>query len=138
MPISAHPFENPSAVTNIIQMPTIFVLGAGLTLTFGTAVGRFRQGWALLAAMLVLFLAGDHHPRHPPPPGLTIDIIDSGRGLPESEESMLFDRFRRVEGGDQQGGIGLGLAIVKGFAQAMGLIVAAANRGDEAGSRFSI
>ena len=55
---SAHPFENPSAVVNFIQMLTIFVLGAGLTLTFGKAVGRFRQGWALLAAMLVLFLAG--------------------------------------------------------------------------------
>ena len=55
---SAHPFENPSAVVNFIQMLTIFVLGAGLTLTFGKAVGRFRQGWALLAAMLVLFLTG--------------------------------------------------------------------------------
>ena len=55
---SAHPFENPGAVANFIQMLTIFVLGAGLTLTFGKAVGRFRQGWALLAAMLVLFMAG--------------------------------------------------------------------------------
>ena len=71
-------------------------------------------------------------------PGLTIDIVDSGRGLPEGEESTLFDRFRRVEGGDQQGGTGLGLAIVKGFAQAMGLSVAAANRGDVPGSRFTI
>lgn len=37
-------------------------------------------------------------------PGLTIDILDNGRGLPEGEENKLFDRFRRVEGGDQQGG----------------------------------
>ena len=71
-------------------------------------------------------------------PGMAIEIIDSGRGLPTGEESTLFDRFRRVEGGDQQGGTGLGLAIVKGFAVAMGLSVSAANRGDEPGSRFTI
>lgn len=55
---SAHPFENPTALSNFLQMLTIFVLGAGLTLTFGKAVGRVRQGWAILATMLVLFLLG--------------------------------------------------------------------------------
>ena len=55
---SAHPFENPNAVSNFIQMLSIFVLGAGLTLTFGRAVGNVRQGWAILAAMLILFLGG--------------------------------------------------------------------------------
>jgi K+-transporting ATPase ATPase A chain len=55
---SAHPFENPSALVNMIQMLSIFVLGAGLTLTFGKAVGNVRQGWAILAAMLILFLGG--------------------------------------------------------------------------------
>ena len=55
---SAHPFENPSAISNFIQMLSIFVLGAGLTLTFGKAVGNVRQGWAILAAMLLLFIAG--------------------------------------------------------------------------------
>ncbi|HEX8446110.1 MAG TPA: potassium-transporting ATPase subunit KdpA [Sphingomonas sp.] len=55
---SAHPFENPSALSNLLQMLTIFVLGAGLTLTFGKAVGNVRQGWAILAAMLLLFIAG--------------------------------------------------------------------------------
>ena len=55
---SAHPFENPSALSNFIQMLSIFVLGAGLTLTFGKAVGNARQGWAILAAMLILFLGG--------------------------------------------------------------------------------
>ena len=55
---SAHPFENPTALANFVQMLSIFVLGAGLTLTFGKAVGRFRQGWALLAAMMVIFIAG--------------------------------------------------------------------------------
>ncbi len=55
---SAHPFENPSDWTNMIQMLSIFVLGFGLTWTFGKAVGDTRQGWAILAAMSVLFLAG--------------------------------------------------------------------------------
>jgi K+-transporting ATPase ATPase A chain len=55
---SAHPFENPNAISNFIQMLSIFVLGAGLTLTFGKSVGNVRQGWAILAAMLLLFIGG--------------------------------------------------------------------------------
>lgn len=55
---SAHPFENPTALTNLVQMLSIFVIGFGLTWTFGKAVGNTRQGWAVLSAMLVLFLAG--------------------------------------------------------------------------------
>ena len=55
---SAHPFENPTALTNFVQMLSIFVLGAGLTWCFGKAVGNVRQGWAILAAMLILFVAG--------------------------------------------------------------------------------
>jgi K+-transporting ATPase ATPase A chain len=55
---SAHPFENPSAFTNFLQMVSIFAIGAGLTWTFGKAVGNTRQGWAILSAMLALFLAG--------------------------------------------------------------------------------
>ncbi|PTW45904.1 K+-transporting ATPase ATPase A chain [Sphingomonas faeni] len=55
---SAHPFENPTALVNFVQMLSIFVIGFGLTWTFGKAVGNTRQGWAILSAMLVLFLAG--------------------------------------------------------------------------------
>ncbi len=55
---SAHPFENPSALTNFVQMISIFALGVGLTYTFGKAVGDTRQGWAILSAMTILFLAG--------------------------------------------------------------------------------
>ena len=55
---SAHPFENPTAWVNFVQMVSIFALGAGLTWTFGRAVGDQRQGWAIFAAMLLLFLAG--------------------------------------------------------------------------------
>ena len=55
---SAHPFENPTALTNLIQMLAIFAIGAALTNTFGRMVGNERQGWAILAAMLVLFVVG--------------------------------------------------------------------------------
>ncbi len=55
---SAHPFENPSALTNLVQMLSIFALGVGLTYTFGKAVNDARQGWAILAAMAILFVAG--------------------------------------------------------------------------------
>lgn len=55
---AAHPFENPTALSNFVQMLSIFVLGAGLTNVFGRMVGNQRQGWAILAAMGVLFIAG--------------------------------------------------------------------------------
>lgn len=55
---SAHPYENPTALSNLVQMLSIFVIGAALTNVFGRAVGDERQGWAILAAMGVLFLAG--------------------------------------------------------------------------------
>ena len=55
---SAHPFENPTAVTNLIQVLSIFTIGAGLTAMFGRMVGDRRQGWAVFAAMGLLFLAG--------------------------------------------------------------------------------
>ena len=55
---SAHPFENPTALTDLVQMLSIFAIGAGLTWCFGKAVGNTRQGWAILAAMMLLFFAG--------------------------------------------------------------------------------
>jgi len=55
---SAHPFENPTALSNLVQMVLIFVLGAGLTNLFGRMVGDERQGWAIFATMGLLFLAG--------------------------------------------------------------------------------
>ncbi|KQS03450.1 potassium-transporting ATPase subunit A [Sphingomonas sp. Leaf357] len=55
---SAHPFENPTALTNLVQMLSIFAIGFGLTWCFGKAVGNTRQGWAILAAMTLLFVAG--------------------------------------------------------------------------------
>ena len=55
---SAHPFENPNALTNFVQMLCIFALGAGLTNMFGRMIGQEKQGWAIFSAMSVLFLIG--------------------------------------------------------------------------------
>ena len=55
---AAHPFENPTALSNFVQMISIFALGAAMTNVFGRMVGNQRQGWAILAVMGVLFLAG--------------------------------------------------------------------------------
>jgi potassium-transporting ATPase potassium-binding subunit len=55
---AAHPFENPTALSNFVQMISIFALGAALTNVFGRMVGNQRQGWAILGVMGVLFIAG--------------------------------------------------------------------------------
>jgi len=55
---AAHPFENPTALANFVQMISIFALGAALTNVFGRMVGNQRQGWAILAVMGVLFISG--------------------------------------------------------------------------------
>jgi K+-transporting ATPase ATPase A chain len=55
---SAHPFENPTPVTNFIQLILIFIIPAGLTYMFGVLVGDRRQGWTLFSACAVMFLAG--------------------------------------------------------------------------------
>ena len=55
---AAHPFENPTALSNFVQMLSIFLIGAAMTNVFGRMVGNQRQGWAILAVMGVLFIAG--------------------------------------------------------------------------------
>jgi K+-transporting ATPase ATPase A chain len=55
---SAHPFENPTPLSNFLQILSIFAIGSGLTYMFGKMAGDTRQGWAIWAAMLILFLAG--------------------------------------------------------------------------------
>jgi K+-transporting ATPase ATPase A chain len=55
---AAHPFENPTALSNFVQIISIFAIGAALTNVFGRMVGDQRQGWAILAVMGVLFVAG--------------------------------------------------------------------------------
>ncbi len=55
---SAHPFENPTPFANLLQMLAIFAIPAGLTYTYGRMAGASRQGWAIFAAMSLLFFAG--------------------------------------------------------------------------------
>jgi K+-transporting ATPase ATPase A chain len=55
---AAHPFENPTALSNLVQMIAIFAIGAALTNVFGCMVGNQKQGWALFAVMGILFVAG--------------------------------------------------------------------------------
>ncbi len=55
---SAHPFENPNGLTNLVEILLILVVGAALTNTFGRMIGSQRQGWMLLGVMAVLFLGG--------------------------------------------------------------------------------
>ena len=55
---SSHPYENPTPLTNFLELLSILVISSALTYTFGRMVGDTRQGWALFAAMAVMFLAG--------------------------------------------------------------------------------
>jgi potassium-transporting ATPase potassium-binding subunit len=55
---SAHPFENPTPLTNFLQILAIFIIPVGLTYTFGVMVGDRRQGWAIFGACAVMFLVG--------------------------------------------------------------------------------
>ena len=57
---SAHPFENPTPFTNLIELFCIFAIWAGLTYTLGRMTGSQRHGWAVWAAMAILFLCGSH------------------------------------------------------------------------------
>lgn len=55
---SAHPFENPTPLTNLLQMLAILLIAASLTYTYGKMTGSTRQGWAVFSAMLLLFVVG--------------------------------------------------------------------------------
>jgi K+-transporting ATPase ATPase A chain len=55
---SAHPFENPNAISNVLQIWSMLVIAAAMPYTFGRMVGETRQGWALLSAMLAILVAG--------------------------------------------------------------------------------
>jgi len=71
--------------------------------------------------------------------GIALSVIDQGPGIPPGRESHVFETFTRIEGDDRsKGGTGLGLAIVKGFAEAMGMSVAATNVSDPYGACFTL
>lgn len=78
---SAHPYENPTALANLFQMVAIFLIPAGLCFAFGRLVGDRRQGWAILAAMTVLFVvmtAGVMTAEHQAHPALAALGVEGG------------------------------------------------------------
>ncbi len=84
---SAHPFENPTAWTNLLSMLLMPLIGAALTNFFGRMVGDERQGWALLGAMLVLLIVGT----------LTLHAVEGG-GNPLFENARLDQTAGNLEG----------------------------------------
>ena len=104
---SAHPYENPNALTNFLEMLAVLLIPAALVYTFGYAVGDTRQGWALLAAMVlvfavaVIFLAAAEHHGNPAMNALGVDqahtALQSGGNMEGKETrfgiaaSVLFD-----------------------------------------------
>ncbi len=89
---SAHPFENPTPLTNFIQMLSIFLIPAALCFTFGRMVGDTRQGWAVLAAMTILFVTLAYTAMHfelQANPLLTQLGVDPAAGNMEGKETRF-------------------------------------------------
>ena len=89
---SAHPFENPTPLTNFIQMLSIFLIPAALCFTFGRMVGDTRQGWAVLAAMTLMFVvlaAAAMHFEQQANPLLTQLGVDPSVGNMEGKETRF-------------------------------------------------
>ncbi|MDE3116918.1 MAG: potassium-transporting ATPase subunit KdpA, partial [Pseudomonadota bacterium] len=88
---SAHPFENPNAITNLIEMWAILVISAALTYTFGVMVKNTRQGWAIFAVMGILFLGGvsaTYWAESHPSPAITAAHVDADAGPLQSGGNM--------------------------------------------------
>ncbi len=86
---SAHPFENPTPFTNFFEMVLIFAIPAALTYTYGKMARDTRQGWAIFAAMAVLFLGGvavAYHSESGRNPALAGLAVDHGPGNMEGKE----------------------------------------------------
>ncbi|HEY3449244.1 MAG TPA: potassium-transporting ATPase subunit KdpA [Myxococcales bacterium] len=86
---SAHPFENPTPTTNFLQLVLVFAIPAALTYTFGRMARDQRQGWALFAAMMVLFAAGvtvAYAAESRPNPALASLALDQHQGNLEGKE----------------------------------------------------
>ena len=83
---SAHPYENPTPGTNFVQILLIFSIGAGLTNTLGRMTGSLRHGWAVFAAMALMFVAG----------AVTANVFES-RGNPIHQKAGV--QARPTEGG---------------------------------------
>jgi K+-transporting ATPase ATPase A chain len=86
---SAHPFENPTPLSNFVQLVLIFAIPAGLTYTYGKMARDTRQGWALFAAMALLWLAGvavAYHAESGRNPALATLAVDHASGNMEGKE----------------------------------------------------
>lgn len=92
---AAHPFENPTPLTNFVEMLAIVILPAAFTYTFGTMIGRRRQGWLLLWVMTVLFSAG-----------LFFTHWSEQRGNPLVAEALNQESVSNIEGKETRFGIG--------------------------------
>jgi K+-transporting ATPase ATPase A chain len=88
---SAHPYENPTAFSNLLEMLAIFLIPAALCFTFGRMVGDMRQGWAILGAMTLLFVVltavvmGAEQQAHP---GMAALGVDQGASLLQAGGNM--------------------------------------------------
>jgi len=98
---SSHPFENPTALTDFLQVLSIFLIGAGIVYTFGLSVGNVKQGWALWGAMGFLFLVG-----------VSVAYVQEAQGNPliaaqgvETRASVLGDSGGNMEGKEVRFGV---------------------------------
>ena len=92
---SAHPYENPTPGTNFVQLILIFTIGAGLTSTLGRMTGSVRHGWAVFAAMALLFWAG-----------VVVCNISERRGNPIHQKTGVEGAGGNMEGKEVRFGIG--------------------------------
>jgi len=89
---SAHPFENPTPLTDLLEIAAILSIGAALTYTFGQMAGNTRQGWALFSVMSIIFLAGvafTYWAEARPNPALAGLHIDQALGNLEGKETRF-------------------------------------------------
>ncbi len=103
---SAHPFENPNALTNFVQLILIFSIGAALTNVFGRMVGDQRQGWAIFAVMGLLFLGGT-----------ALAYWAEGKGNPQIAALGVDQKPNETPGAQQPGGNMEGKEVRFGIAQ---------------------
>ena len=92
---SAHPYENPTPATNFVEMLLIFTIGAGLTNTLGRMTGSVRHGWAVFAAMALLFFAG-----------VVVCDVSERRGNPIHQKAGVEASAGNMEGKEVRFGIG--------------------------------
>ncbi|HET7451617.1 MAG TPA: potassium-transporting ATPase subunit KdpA [Thermoanaerobaculia bacterium] len=92
---SAHPYENPTPATNFGEMLLIFAIGAGLTNTLGRMTGSVRHGWAVFAAMAILFFAG-----------VVVANVSERRGNPIHQKAGVETSAGNMEGKEVRFGIG--------------------------------